>query len=155
MADSQAICDTELISRYFDNELNGDDLEKVKSHIESCESCRRKSSEYADIKTGFNSLIDIPINETDREIEEKLIASIRNKKSRGFFGWIETVLSKKALVPAGLAASVMIIFMTFFNTPEPAGPTAIVSSLSGTGSRISILETPETRQTIIWISENG
>ncbi len=154
MADSQTICGTELLSRYFDGELDGDDLKKVKSHIDSCDSCRNRSSEYAGITAGFDSLLSADFIGDDRVIEEKVIASIRKKSSRSA-GWKNFIFTKRSLVPAGLAASVMIIFMAFFNTPAPTGPTAIVSSLISNGSRVSILETPETRQTIIWISENG
>lgn len=152
---SEIICNSELISRYIDDELEDSELAGLKTHITGCESCRTRLDDYGKIGTGLNSLIHGHAWTVTGEPEYKVVEAIRRKGSPGFKGWKKVIFSKRVMVPVGLAASITFIFMTFFSNPAPVGPTAIVSSLSGSGSSVMVLETAETRQTIIWIGENG
>jgi anti-sigma factor RsiW len=149
---SEIICDTELISRYIDNELDGDELIRLRTHITGCESCRARLGDYGKIGAGLNSHIQAQAGMLTRGSEDRVVEAIRRKNSEG---WKAVVFSKRMLVPVGLAASITLMFLTFFSNPVPVGPTAIVSSLSGSGSSVVILETAETRQTIIWVGDNG
>ena len=155
MTNSEIICDTEQISRYLDNELEKDESVRVKTHIAGCESCRTRLSDYGKIGADLNSLILTQSGASTGVVEDKVLETIRRKNNTGLKGWKDVILSRKMLVPVGLAASIMLIFLTYFNNPAPVGPTAIVSSFSGSGSSVVILETAETRQTIIWFGENG
>ena len=152
---SEIICETELISRYVDNELDSDELVRLKAHISDCDSCRKRLDDYGRIGSGLNSLIQLYQDTATRDLEDKVVESVRRKSNVGFRVWKDVILSKKMLVPVGLVASVIMMFMIFFHNPSPVGPTAIVSSLSGSGSSVVILETTGTRQTIIWFGDNG
>ncbi|MGD9158821.1 MAG: zf-HC2 domain-containing protein [Desulfobacteraceae bacterium] len=152
---NKIICDAELISRYLDDELEKDESVRVKTHIAGCESCRSRLSDYGKIGADLNSLILAQPGASTGLVEDKVLESIRRKNNTGLKGWKDVILSKRMMVPVGLAASIMLMFLTFFNNPAPVGPTAIVSSFSGSGSSVVILETSETRQTIIWFGENG
>jgi hypothetical protein len=39
---TEIACSAEMISRFMDNELHGDDLATVRRHVESCKSCRER-----------------------------------------------------------------------------------------------------------------
>ncbi len=155
MTDSEIVCGTELISRYLDNELHGDELIRVRTHIAGCESCRARLKSYDKVHSGLNSIISTTPCASSAGLENRVIDSIRKKNKVGSKGWKDVIFSRKILVPAGIAASIILMFFTFYNNPAPAGPTAIVSSLSGSGSSVMILETPKTHETILWFSENG
>jgi predicted anti-sigma-YlaC factor YlaD len=152
---SEIICDTELISRYIDDELDSDELARLKTHITGCKSCRARVDDYGIIGAGLNSFVQAQTGTLTGEPEYRVVEAIRRKNSAGIKGWKEVIFSKRILVPVGLAVSIIFMFMTFFSKPAPIGPTAIVSSLSGSGSSVVVLETAGTRQTIIWIGENG
>ena len=152
---SKIICDAELISRYIDNELDDDELAGVKTHITDCASCRKRFDDYDKIGARLNSLIKTRTAVTAGTFENKVTEAIRKKNNAGFHGWKDVIFSKRMWAPVGLAVSITLMFMFFSSNPAPIGPTAIVSSLSGSGSSVVILETTETRQTIIWYSENG
>ncbi len=154
MTNSEIICDTELVSRYLDNELDGNELKRVETHISDCKSCRTRLNDYIKIDNGINFLINNRADAQSRGFENRVIEAIRGKRA-GSTSWKKAVLSKRMLVPAGLAVSVILMFFTFLKSPAQIGPTAIVSSLSGSGSSVMILETSETRQTILWFNENG
>ena len=155
MTDSEIVCGTELISRYLDNELHGDEFIRVRTHIAGCESCRARLKDYDKIHSGVNSIIHNISCATSVGLENRVVESIRKKNKIGSKDWKDVIFSRKILVPAGIAASIILMFFTFYNNPAPTGPTAIVSSLSGSGSSVMILETSKTRETILWFSENG
>ena len=152
---SEIICDAELISRYIDGEIEGNELAGLKTHIIGCESCRTRIDDYGKIGAGLNSLVHVHAGTVTGEPGNKVAEAIRRKSSKRYKDWKEVIFSKRILVPVGLAATITFIVMTFYSNPAPVGPTAIVSSLSGSGSSVVVLETAETRQTIIWIGENG
>ena len=155
MTDSEIVCGAQLINRYLDNELHGDEFIRVRTHIAGCESCRTRLKDYEKIHSGLNSIIHTTPCASSVELENRVIESIRSKNKVGSKDWKDVIFSRKILVPAGIAVSIIWVFFTFYNTPMPVGPTAIVSSLSGSGSSVMILETPKTRETILWFSENG
>jgi anti-sigma factor RsiW len=152
-ANNEIICGTEIISRFMDNELHGDDLITVEKHIDSCESCRKRLDIYSKIGSGLNSFINAEASLQGQEIVEGVISRIR-QKGNWLQGFKELVLSRRTFIPAGVALSIALASLIFLNNPAPAGPSAIISSLSGTGS-LTIVVTPETRQTILWVNENG
>lgn len=143
-----------MISRFMDNELHGDDLATVRRHVESCKSCRERADSYGIISSGLKSFINEQPWASGQEIETRVIERIR-QKGNWLTGLTDFIFSKRAFIPAGLAVSLAIVFLVFFNNPVPTGPSAIISSLSGTGSSIMIMETSRTRQTILWVKENG
>jgi len=151
---NEIICGTEMISRFMDNELHGDELLTVQSHVASCESCRERLNSYGKIGEGLNSLISEKRWSAGQEMEARVIERIRQKEGR-LQGLIELIFSKRMFIPAGLAVSLGFLFMVFLNNQAPSGPSAIISSLSGTGSSIMIMETSKSRQTILWVKENG
>lgn len=151
---SEIACSAEMISRFMDNELHGDDLSTVQRHVQSCESCRERVDSYSRISSGLKSFINEQTWASGQEIETRVIDRI--EKTNSLSQWVkDIILSKRVFIPAGVAVSLSLASLIFFNNPVPAGPTAIVSSLSGTGSSIMILETNKSRQTILWVKENG
>ena len=155
MTNSEIICGAESVSRYIDNELDEDELVSFKSHIVGCETCRIRLRDYNKIGEEINSFIQAQPAAYPIELENNVARAIRRKNKARVTGWKDIILSKRVFMPVGLAVSVMMMFLTFFNDATPIGPTAIVSSLSGSGTSVVVLETTETRQTIIWVGENG
>ncbi len=151
---SEIICDTEMISRFMDNELHGEDLITAKRHVASCEACSKRLDAYGIIGSGLNSFMSAQTWASGQDIEARVIDRIRQKETR-LQGLLDFVLSRRMFIPAGLAVSLSLVLMVFLNNPAPAGPSAIISSLSGTGSSIMIMETVKSRQTILWVKESG
>lgn len=152
-ANSEIICSTEMISRFMDNELHGDDLNTVERHIESCESCRKRLDIYSRIGSGLNTFLSAEASLQGQESVEGVISRIR-QKGNWLQGLKELAFSRRTFIPAGVALSIALASLVFLNNPAPAGPSAIISSLSGTGS-LTIVVTQETKQTILWVNENG
>lgn len=148
------ICGSELISRYYDRELGPEEYAEVESHVESCLRCRESLEKFSLITKDIKSEIKISENQY-LELQDRVIESIDHKKLPFWIKLKEMLSPKKILIPAGAMVTLLAALVIFFHTPAANGPTAIITSLSGNSSSVMILETPETRQTIILFSEKG
>jgi hypothetical protein len=59
-------------------------------------------------------------------------------------------------MPLSALATALLIFFFFFHplSPEPI-PSALINSFTGSYSSVIILETPNTRHTILWFSDDS
>jgi len=148
------ICDTELISRYYDKDLNPEEYSDIKAHIDSCKTCRKSLAEYGcladSLKTTFNEAFE---NDT-LKIENRIIESIRRKKRAWWLRLADQFLTKRILIPAVMTAAIAIFITTFYIENTDQRPGAIITSLSSSES-VVIMQTEKTHQPIIWIIENG
>lgn len=149
------ICGTDLISRYHDGELDPQKALEVKTHIDSCPECRDMLSKYVDLTDKMGSGFMRNFAHDNMKIENGFIESITKEKKNLWERWTDLVFTKRILIPAGIAASLAVLFITFSLDNSPAGPSAIIKSISGSGSTVMIMETTETHQTILWFNENG
>lgn len=153
MTKNGRICDTDLLSRYYDNELGPGVRSELERHIRSCASCRKRLEEYRLLSKGLRSGITLSENQ-ERVLQDNVLESINRKKPTFLTRFKEMNVFKRSFIPVGVMACLLIALVTFYYTPESSGPTAIITSLSGSGSNVTILETPENRQTILWFDEN-
>lgn len=90
-------------------------------------------------------------------VEEMVVAAIRQdkvplqRKVKAFLS------SRRFYVPAtAMAAALVLFFVVFSGSPRPvAGPSAMISYVSGEIESVMILETRKTHRTILWFSETG
>ena len=57
MSYDNKMCDSDLISRFFDRELEEDEYEQIENHIKSCSTCRNNLAEYENISGKIKSVI--------------------------------------------------------------------------------------------------
>ncbi len=153
MKKSSSNCDPVMISRFFDKELDPTDDASVDRHINSCRPCREMLD---DLKTLSKEVREhlTQICDTDcASIEKSLLATICRKKIPLGERVKEALFSKKVWIPVTAVASLLIVFFTMFQPAGDNGPSAIIASLSGDVSSVVIIETPRTRQTILWFNE--
>ncbi len=155
MKDEFKICNTELISRFFDKELDAGEYARVAGHIRTCPACRKSLDEFATLSGDIKSHLTGSTEPDSARLEENVLKAIERKEAPWWIKSKEVLLSKKVLIPASVIASFVFIFFTLFYNPPVSGPSAIITSLSGGGSSVVILETPQTRQTILWFNEKG
>lgn len=151
---SEIICGTELISRYYDKDLNPEENSKIKTHMDSCEKCSKLLSEYR----GLTDKIELTFNEAAEhdtlEVENRIIESIKREKRAWWVRLADQIFAKKILIPAVMTASIAILVTTFYIDNSDQEPGAIITSLSSSGS-VVIMHTEKRHQPIIWVSENG
>ncbi len=151
---SEMICGTELVSRYYDKDLNPEEYSDIKAHIDSCKICRKSLAEYNNLtdrlKIAFNKATE---NDT-LKTENRIIESIRRKKRAWWVRLADQVFTRRIFIPAVMTASIALVVTTFYTYNSDQGPGAIITSLSSSES-VVIMHTEKTNQPIIWVSENG
>lgn len=154
MQENRRRCNQDLISRFHDMELSSEESARVESHIQTCPSCRKTLEELKRISGQLKAhIIEKSSGIGDRAVERYVLEGIRKRKAPWWIRGKDALLRKKLLIPATAVATLAMVLFTVLRAPVPVGPSAIVSSVSGDVLSIVILETPKTRQTILWFSE--
>jgi len=149
-------CDPALIERFFDNELGPDEHQRVSKHLKSCPSCQKVLRDNQAISTLFKSSFNKELSQTNLDdLEERVVDLIRKKSVPWWKKISDLFVSRKLLIPATAMAAILI-FITLTRQPAPVSdPSAIIKSFSGDVSSVMIIETPKSRQTVIWYNESS
>lgn len=159
-----------LLSQYTDGELKSDQAEQIRRHLSQCPDCRRQVELNHRLASRLNTVIDqrtAMIDSDALEFETLARMSCQNDNLRNK---IRRFLSPgKALIPASVVVCVLflLLFLTYRFIDQDAGqpvqrapvqtaaaPSAIIDSFSGEASAVMIMETPHSRETILWYNEN-
>jgi anti-sigma factor RsiW len=148
--------DQELLNRFFDQEVGPGESIRIREHLKHCDSCQRALRDHHALSTHFRTGLAEGVSRADlAKIEENVLAVIQRKETPWRTRLRELFLGKRFYVPAAATAVVLVLFLALFRHPSPMpGPSAIVSSVEGDVASVMILETPESHQTIVWITEN-
>ena len=142
------------IEAFFDRELEPEARARLREHTEQCPICTKMLEENKTIAATFGALI---IDETRRAESVPLDDVIwdavgRHGTTRSFLGFLGT--HRRTWVPAIAAAATLVFFIALFSpAPSHSEPSAYVQSLRGDTVSVMILETPQTRQTVLWFKE--
>jgi len=152
----QKTCDSNLLNRFFDEELGPHEFARMTRHLKYCLSCqealRHNQSVSALLKTGLDEVL---ARANLEELEEGVLALIHKKRSPWWMRLRDQFASKKFYVPATAIATGLVLFLALLTDPAPApGPSAIINSFEGDVGSVMILETEKAHHTILWFSEN-
>ena len=150
-------CDPERLDRYADGELGIDDSESVEAHLIRCPACQKQIEDRHRIAEAFRSGMNHVASRTDYDrVEEHIIRRIRKEQKKVPARFQRVLFSKSFFMPVSALTAAMIIFFFITNPlrPEPV-PSALINSFTGSISSAMIIETPESRHTILWFSEDS
>lgn len=69
--------DPSRLMAYMDGELRGAEASAVRSHVESCEACRRNIEKQALIERSYREAFETPSDESFRLMERRIMASVQ------------------------------------------------------------------------------
>lgn len=148
-------CNGRILSQFADGELTIAEKNRVERHLTQCHDCQVELNRIRLLTNKYQSIMDESRFQKDLAgLEGRVMSRIKQPKD-----WRETVWNfiraKQFLIPVSAAGTILAVFVTIqmFFAP-PTSPSAIITSMSGDVSSVMIMETPESRQTIIWIREN-
>jgi hypothetical protein len=150
-------CDPKMLDRFFDRELESDASVAISGHVEHCHACKEEIRGNQFVSSLLRAGVEEERSRANfQEVEERVIALIRKKRSLWWIHLKNLCLSKKLFVPATAVAAMFVMFFYLARTPTRAsGPSAIIDSLQGDFASVMILETRKSRQTILWIHETS
>lgn len=146
----------EDINRFVDNEFPQDRCHELIRHLPHCPDCSLLIEQYKSISIVFSDHADQQKLKIDPEkLKHKLNQGLENsqknllKNISGFFG--KNIYLKLASITA-------ILVISLFASQggglfDPAGPSAIVTSVDTEFTSVMIIETQKNKHTIIWFSE--
>lgn len=150
-------CDPKLLDRYCDEELSIEESNSVKAHLNGCPACREKIEGRHKIAEAFRTEINHALAHTNfDQVEEQIIRRIRKGRFKEPSWFQRLFFSKSFFMPVSALTAALLIFFFIYNplSPEPV-PSALINSFTGSISSAMIIETPETRHTILWFSEDS
>jgi len=152
-------CNQELLSRYYDGELVSQDLhQRIETHLQSCADCRSMLEDFARIGHVGRRHTDQAVAALDTEATTKRILARRPILRGTSVSWRNWFKPSRLFLPVAvtaLALAIYIIPQLFRTQTTNAAPSAIINSFTGSVTSVMFYETPNTHQTIIWISEDA
>lgn len=155
MRNHHSDCDPMQLSRFLDQELGPDESARTEAHLRNCPSCQKAVQDQHALSALFNAKVEKTVSRTDFDhLERNVLTRIRAKQSPWWERAASLIFSRRILIPAVSMAAILIFFFSYPRPPaQVSGPSAIINSFTGDLSSVMILETPRSRQTIIWFDE--
>lgn len=147
-------CDEELIGRYFDGEVSEEEYDRIGRHLKDCSSCQKILQDNQAISTVFRDNLEREVSQADFGVlETRVLDQIRQKENPWWKRIAKRFSSIRILIPATALAALILFFAITREPTTISGPSAIIEAFSGEVSSVMIIETPKSRQTIIWYKE--
>ena len=148
-------CNHDLLIRSLDDDLDAAEKERLAAHLETCRPCRQQLARLTGFSRDLGRRVDLAADAVDFTALEKdvLTKALRTRRSNnGGEGWFRAL---KYGIPAAVTAGLLLFFgYSQFMVNSGPPPSAIINSFTGSMSSVMIFETPETRQTILWYTED-
>ena len=147
-------CQKEQLMDYLDNELGTRERATVREHLQHCPSCQQVVRQGRSLSALFRKSMDDELSAAPlKSVEHAVLARVQ-QKTEEHSGKRTALWLKRALVPAGaLAAASFLFFIMYGPSEKSKEPSAIINSFTAEAASVMILETPTTRQTILWFQE--
>ena len=148
-------CDPALVSRFSDGELGPEEHALISSHLRDCASCQKTHRENQALSAICKAGLEGELSRVNLHgLEQGVMDKIQAGRDPWWVGFRDLLAPKKLLIPAAAMAAMLVLFFSLMKPLAPVtAPSAIINSFTGDVSSVMIIETPKSRQTIIWFSE--
>ena len=156
MVEDNKKCNAEMINRYIDGETSPPETKWIDRHLQSCPGCRQSVQQHRELAQRLHREVSAAREALDIDRLEQQIVSAARMRAGQRSRLRETLFSWKLMLPVAATAALALYFFTsLLPAPAPTGPSAVINSFTGRVSSVMILETPQSRQTVIWFSEEA
>jgi hypothetical protein len=148
-------CNAESLSRFSDQELASGEHALTHRHVGHCLTCQSGLKDQQAISGVFKTGLERELLKAGLEdVEESVISLIRERSVPWWMRAGKVLTSLKFYVPATAVATALLFFLFLQGLQNHVTePSAVISYLGGDVESVMILETRESRQTIVWFSE--
>jgi hypothetical protein len=144
-----------MLALFLDQEVGPDEHAQISEHLEQCRACRKALQDHQSVSAIFKERVSEESSGVILEsLEEQVLTVVTMEDVSWWIKLREFLLSKKSLIPAAAATAALALFVYMMKPPAPVpGPSAIINSCAGEITSVMIMETPKSRQTILWFHE--
>ena len=155
MGTNKKHCDAERLSRFSDQELGSGEHARLQRHVGHCFTCQSGLEDQRAISGLFKTGLERELLKGGlKDVEGSVISLIRERSVPWWMRAGKVVTSLKFYVPATAVATVLLFFVFIPGLQNHVTePSAVVSYLGGDVESVMILETRESRRTIVWFNE--
>ena len=156
MTTGQQACDPTALDRFLDQEVGPEERAQISEHLGHCVPCQKALQDIQAISTLFKTSMEREISYGRLEdVEGQVMTRVHETKVSWWIKLKELLFSKKFYIPAtAAAAAALFVYLTMPSAPV-RGPSAIINSFTGEITSVMIIETPGSRQTILWFHETS
>jgi len=148
--------DIEQLECLFDGEGPDERAPSLREHSKRCPACKRILWENRQIASSVREIILREIDGVDVSgLERSFFERIGKTSRKRWSGEIIFSLSRRVWIPATVGVTAALLFLVFFSLPSSVEPSAVVYSLKADVFSVMILETPGSRQTVLWFEEGA
>lgn len=157
-------CPQELLERYFDGEVAGEEKSLVEGHLPYCQACQDalKSME------GLRHLIKAPVDDADQRenfywvwqrIEKEIHPKDKPSWKESIWRWIDVrpMFRNRVWVPAAAAVVAILLALTpllFKKTPSSSDP-SVVEYVESQSYNVMVYESDKGNVTVIWLLDGS
>ncbi len=155
MKKARTKCDQALVSRFYDGETGPEEHARLSSHVRDCAYCQKTHQENQALSALFKAGLEEELSRVNiHSLEQGVMDEIQAAQAPWWLGFKDILAQKKLILPAAAMAAMFVLFFSLLRPIAPVtAPSAIINSFTGEVSSVMIIETPKTRQTIIWFNE--
>ncbi len=156
---------SELLEKYFDGEVTGEEESLVTSHLQECPSCQNVLRSMEDLR----HVIKAPVDQAEEKenfywVWQKIERGIRQKEPSGWKDFLDRRffhlprLRRWIWAPAAVMVVVllMVVFPHFYYDKEtPSSPDrSVVEYVESQGNPVMVFDLEKEDVTVIWLFEN-
>ena len=119
MSATHQACDSRLLSRYYDGELDPARSEAVARHLEHCPHCRRELAALERVSAGVTAAVQAAADQAPLDgLEAQVLEAIRKKERPAGGSWLKGLLLPRRLVPAAAVVIALIAVGVSLRMPD-------------------------------------
>jgi anti-sigma factor RsiW len=153
---------SELLDKYFDQEVTPEERSLVEGHLSDCSACRMALESMENLRTLIKSPVEEAVEkETFPWVWEKVEKGIQPKERPGLWdflkSWLDVTpfLKRKILIPS-VAAAVILILITapvLFKKTTSYPTLSVVEYVESETYNVMVYELETPQVTVIWLFE--
>ena len=156
-------CPSELLEKYFDQEVTEEERTMIEGHLSPCQACR----DVLAAMDGLRRLIKDPVDKLDQEenfhwVWQRIEREIQRKEEpawKEFLGrWLDVriFLRRKVWIPAAAVATAIVIALTpyFLRQSPSSSDLSVVEYVESQSHNVMVYESEKGTMTVIWLLDD-
>ncbi len=156
-------CPSELLERYFDQEVSEEERTLVEGHLSQCQACQ----DALKAMDGLRHLVKDPVDRLDQEenfhwvwqrIEREVQREEKPARKDFLGGWFDVglFLRRRVWVPAAAVAVALVVALTpyFLKKSPSSSDLSVVEYVESQSHNVMVYELEKGNMTVIWLLED-
>jgi len=151
-----------LLDKYFDSELNKEEISKIESHLKTCINCQDELEALKFLRQTMKKQVEEALEKEDFTwVWQKIERGIKSQRKPTFLENlrlrldISFFLKRKVFIPAIATICVLILILIpiIFKKKPSISDLSVVKYVESQTNNVMVYESDKTELTVIWLFE--